>query len=204
MLSDTRYSRRRAPQNNLANKKGAEVSQPCSPRSRAQEVRLQPGIALLMGPQGERNRGQIIHQGDGVAVFGEIDSGEIKLAGVAGFDADVGQLLGDVDGELGFGFFAAGGAEDTAEFPFLGAEGTEEKALATVAFDSEDTGERAGAAQWANFGGHDDGRLRRLLGAKFGVGLQEPSGNELGEGADLLVVLASMLPVGFEAGDPGV
>ncbi len=157
-----------------------------------------------MGPQGERNRGQIIHQGDGVAVFGEIDSGEIKLAGVAGFDADVGQLLGDVDGELGFGFFAAGGAEDTAEFPFLEAEGAEEEAFAAVAFDSEDAGERAGATQRTDFCGYDNGRPGKQQGAEFGVGLQEGSREELGEGANLLVILAGVLPIGFEAGDPGV
>ena len=65
---------------------------------------------MLVRPQSERDGGEVVDQGDGVAVFGEVDGGETKLAGVAGFDADVGQLLGDVDRELGFGFFAAGGA----------------------------------------------------------------------------------------------
>lgn len=51
----------------------------------------------------------------------------------------MGELFGDVDGEFVFGYFAAGGAEDASEFPFVEAEGAEEVALATVAFDAEDS-----------------------------------------------------------------
>ena len=96
---------------------------------------------MFVGPEGEGDGGEVVNERDGVAVFCEIHGGEIELAGVAGFDADMGELLGDVDGELGFGFFTAGGAEDAAEFPFLGAEGTEEKAFAAIAFDAQDAQE---------------------------------------------------------------
>jgi len=56
-----------------------------------------------------------------------------EFASVAGFDADVGQLLGDVDGEFGIGFFAAGGARMRRN-SIPGAEGAEEEAFAAVAF----------------------------------------------------------------------
>jgi hypothetical protein len=67
------------------------------------------------------------------------DGADVVAAGVAGFNADVGELFGDVDGEFVFGFFAAGGAEDAAEFPFVEAEGADEVALAAVAFDAQNS-----------------------------------------------------------------
>jgi len=36
----------------------------------AQEIDLQARIAVFIGPQRERNRGEIVHNGNGVAVFG--------------------------------------------------------------------------------------------------------------------------------------
>jgi hypothetical protein len=78
-----------------------------------------------MGPESERDRGQIIDQGDGVAVFRQIDRAEIKLAGIASFHANVGQLLRYVDRELAFCFFAARRAMNPAKFPLLRAKRTE-------------------------------------------------------------------------------
>jgi len=72
------------------------------------------------------------------------------VAGVAGFYADVGELFGYVDGEFVFGFFAAGGTKDAAEFPFMEAEGTEQMALAAIAFDAEYAEQRGGIAKGAD------------------------------------------------------
>ena len=99
---------------------------------------MEAGVVVFGGPESQGEGGQVVDQGDGVAVFGEVDGADVVAAGVAGFYADVGELFGDVDGELGFGFFAAGGAEDAAEFPFVEAEGAEQVAFAAVAFDAED------------------------------------------------------------------
>ena len=139
-----------------------------------------------------------------MAVFREIHAGEKKLAGVAGFHTDVWQLLCYVDRQLAFGFFAARGAQDAAEFPFLGAERTEEEAFPAVAFHSQDAHERARATKGANPHGHNNGSPRRLRRAKLGVRLQERPREELRERSHLLVVFAGMLPVGFEAGNPGI
>ena len=99
---------------------------------------METRVSVFVGPKRERDCGEVVHERDGIAVFCEVDGSEIELASVAGFDADVGQLLGDVDGELGFGLFATRGAMNPPKFPFLGAKGTEEEAFAAVAFDSED------------------------------------------------------------------
>ena len=61
---------------------------------------------MLVCPEREGDRGEVIDEGDGVAVFGQVDRSEEKLAGVAGFHADVGQLLRDVNWLLALGFFA--------------------------------------------------------------------------------------------------
>src|SRR5438034_10434647 len=83
-------------------------------------------------------------------LFRSVHAGEEKLAGVAGFDADVGQLLGNVDRQFAFLFFAACGAEDSPELPFLGAKGTEQEAFSAVAFGAQYTEQRASAAQGTN------------------------------------------------------
>ena len=54
-----------------------------------------------------------------MAVFGQVDGADLGLAGVTGFDADVGELLGYVDGQFLFVFFAACVAIDSAKIPFL-------------------------------------------------------------------------------------
>src|SRR5260370_34400159 len=86
---------------------------------RAQEIVLEAGVAMLMRPECKGNGGEIVDQWNGVAVFCQVDSLEIELAGVASFDADVGQLLSNVDRQLGFGLFATRRAMNPPKFPFL-------------------------------------------------------------------------------------
>ena len=92
---------------------------------------------MLVGPEGEGKGGEIVDDGDSVAVLGEVDGAEVELAGVAGLDAYVGKLLGDVDGQLVFGFFAASGAEKASKIPLAHAKGAEETALAAVPFETK-------------------------------------------------------------------
>ena len=94
---------------------------------------------MFVSPEGEREGGEVVDDGNGMPIFGEVDGAEEGFAGVAGFHAEVRELFGDVDGKLGLGVFSAGGAEDSAEFPFLEAERAEEVALAAVAFDAQDS-----------------------------------------------------------------
>src|SRR6266446_10346342 len=91
-----------------------------------------------------------------------------------------------------------------AKFPFLGAKRTEQEPLPAVAFHSQYTHERPRPAQWANPHSYNHGGLGRQRCAKLGIRLQKRSRKELRERSDLLVVLAGMLPVGFEACNPGI
>jgi hypothetical protein len=59
---------------------------------------LEAGVAVLLGPERQWNGGEVIDERDGVAVFCQVDGLEIELAGIAGFDANVGQLLRNIDG----------------------------------------------------------------------------------------------------------
>jgi len=107
---------------------------------------VEAGVAVFVGPKGEGEGSEVIDERNGVAVFCEIDGANVELAGFAGFDAHVRELLGDVDGELVFGFFAAGGAEKAAKVPFAHTEGAEKEALAAVSFETKRAKHRQGAA----------------------------------------------------------
>jgi hypothetical protein len=86
---------------------------------------VEAGEGVFLGPEREREGGEVVDDGDGVAVFGEVDGADAGFAGVAGFYAEVGELLGDVDGEFFFVGFGAVGAIDSAEIPLVQAERTQ-------------------------------------------------------------------------------
>jgi len=86
----------------------------------------------------------------------------------------------------------------------LRAKRAEEEAFSAVAFHSQHTHERARATQGTNPHRDDHGRLRRHGRAEFGIRLQERSRQELRERPDLLVVLAAIFPIRFEARNPGI
>src|SRR5713226_942216 len=159
---------------------------------------------MFMRPQTERNRRRVIDQRNGVAVFRQIDRGEKKLAGIAGFHANVRQLLRDVDWKLTFRLFAARGAQDAAEFPLLRTKRTQQESFPAIAFRAQHSREWPRAAHGTNPHGHHHGSPWHQSGAKLGIRLQKRTREELRECADLLVVLAAMFPVRFEAGDPGI
>src|SRR2546430_232965 len=169
-----------------------------------QEVRLQPRIPVLVGPKGERNRRQIIHQWNGVAVFRQVHSCEKKLAGVAGTRAEVGHLSCNIDRLLAFRFLATRRTMNPPKLPLFGAKRTEQRSFSAVTLRPQHSQKGPRAAQWTNPHSHNHGSLRNLRRAKFGIRLQERPREELRERSDLLVVLASMFPVRFQARDPGI
>jgi hypothetical protein len=116
---------------------------------RAEEIGLGAGVVVLDGPEGEGKCGEVVDERDGVAIGGQVDGADVGVTGFTGFYTDVRKLLGNVDRELGFRLLAAGGAEDAAEFPFLGAERAQEEALAPVAFAADDSEQRRAAAEGA-------------------------------------------------------
>src|ERR1700674_5760740 len=157
-----------------------------------------------MRPKRERNRREVINNRDGVAIFCEVDRSKIKLAGIAGFDTDVRELLRYIHRQLVLCFFAARRAENPSEFPFLRTKRTEQKSFPAVAFRPQHAQKRPRPAQRANSRRHNNGSPPHLCGAKLRIGLKECARNELGERANLLIVDTRMLPVSFQARNPGI
>lgn len=137
-------------------------------------------VAVFVGPEGEREGGEVVDGGNGVAVFGQVDGAEVGSASVAGFRADVRELFGNEDGEFGFVGFAAARAEDAAEIPFGGAEAAEEGAFGAVAFGAEDAENGECGAKRTAVGGGSHRWDGGLGGKKSGVGLEESAGEEVG------------------------
>ena len=146
-----------------------------------QQFRLQPRIPLLAGPKREGDCRQIIDERGSVSVFRQIDRREKKLAGITGFHANVRQLLCYVHRQLGFGLFAARGAQDAPKLPLLRTKRAQQKPFPAIAFRPERSQEWTRTAQGANSHGHNNGSPRRQSRAKFGIRLQECSSQELCE-----------------------
>ena len=106
-----------------------------------EKVGLEFGVAVLLCPKVERDRGKFVDKRFGKAAFGHVDALNVGLAGIAAFDADGGKIVCGVDGEFGMVFFAASGADEAAKIPFGEAEAAEQAATASVTLRAED-GER--------------------------------------------------------------
>src|SRR3989442_13546498 len=142
---------------------------------RAQEIGLEARVAVFVGPQGKRNRRQIIDQGDGMAIFGQVNGAEIEFAGIASFHANVRELFRDVDRQLVLGFLTARGAQNPAKLPFLQTKGADQESLAAVALRPQDAQKRARLAQRTHPRCHHDGGPRKLCRAEFRAGLEKRS-----------------------------
>ena len=97
---------------------------------------------MLAGPKRVGNGREVVDKRNGVAVLGQVDRAEIKLAGVAGLDAHVWRFFGDINRQFAFGFFAAGWAQDAAKFPFLRAERAEQESLAAISLGAQHPDQR--------------------------------------------------------------
>ena len=139
------------------------------------------GVAVLVGPEGEGKNSEIIDERDSVAVFCEVNGADVELAGVARFDAHMRELLGDIDGELVFRFFAAGRTKQAAKIPFAHTKRAEEEALATVAFDPESADHGQGTATRADAGRGARLRHGQAGGERLRVGLQKGAQDEFDE-----------------------
>ena len=82
-----------------------------------QEVRLQLGVAVLLGPEIEGHRGDLVNEWLGQSVFCKVNRLQIGLAGVTTFHPNVIKFGRRVHREFGMIFFSAAGAKDAAELP---------------------------------------------------------------------------------------
>src|SRR5580658_644523 len=139
-------------------------------RSHAEQVSLQLGVVVVFGPDIERDGGDFVDDGDGVAVLGEVDGFEIGLAGIAGIDTGGGKFSAGVDGQLVLVLLAASGAHHATILPLGGTERAHEPALGAVAFGAQDAGHRACVAEragGASGGGMNAGARRQIFGVRL-------------------------------------
>src|SRR5215471_8563788 len=87
-------------------------------RSKSHEIGPNLAVVVLGGPEVKGCGGDFVHQRNGVAVERKVDRLEVAVAGVAGFDANRGCVVGSVARKLLVAGFSADRAKDTAELPF--------------------------------------------------------------------------------------
>jgi len=134
---------------------------------------MELGITVLLRPEIEWDGGEFIDEGVGEAVLGEVDRFDVGVAGVAALDADMGELFGSVDRELGVVLLTASGTNDAAEGPLGEAETAEQAAAAAVALLAEDAERGFAIAERAQRKGVTV-KLQRIARAdEFGVGLKK-------------------------------
>src|SRR5207302_720870 len=143
-----------------------------------EQVGLQLGVAILLRPDLQRERGKLIDHGDGQAVFGEVHSIDVGLARIASLDAHMFKLAGGVRREFVKPFFAAGRAYDPAVIPLGEAERADQRALGSVALLAQDADLRFAAANRAD-GRPEAGQIHCPAGGKvLGVRLQQRASKE--------------------------
>ena len=160
-----------------------------------------------MRPQTEGHSGKVVDDGDGVAVFGQIDRTKKIFAGLACLDADVRELLGDIHRKLLLFIFPAVGAKNPAELPFLAAKRTVQEALSAVSFLPEDAKQGQGIASGTAIGRQREGRGKHGARYKLGARLKEGARQKFFERFARFVswrrFLQSCHPEFFESCAPG-
>src|SRR5713101_510875 len=144
----------------------------------AQQVELQLGVAVLLRPEIQGNRGKLIHNWDGKPVLGEVHGLDVHLAGVAGLDAHVLELAGCVSCQLLKPLLPAARADDLAVVPLRQAERANQGALGPMALLAQNSHLRLPRAHRAGRRPEAGQFDLSAAGEMFGVGLQERPGKK--------------------------
>ena len=107
------------------------------------------GIAALLRPEIEWNRGEFIDQGNGQTVLAQVNRLDISVACIAAFHPDIRKLFGSINRKFGMVFFVAAGADDAAELPLTQAESTKQIAPRSLAQRTKHSHHRLAAAEGA-------------------------------------------------------
>lgn len=140
---------------------------------------MELSVSALLRPEVEGDRGEFVDERVGKAVLAEVNGLDVGVACVAALDADIGELVGGIDRQLGVVFLVATGADDAAKLPLAQAESAEQVAAGTLAQRTQH-GQRGFAAAERTQRMTVALELKRHPGAdEFGVGLEEGEGEKL-------------------------
>src|SRR5690349_10426779 len=114
--------------------------------SHSHEVQLDFSVAVITRPEVEGGGGDFIHDGFGVAVFRQINTLDVALAGVARLDTHVIKIVSRVHRQFAVVLLPTAGTKDPAKTPLAKAERALQEALASLALGSQDRQSGAPAA----------------------------------------------------------
>src|SRR5271165_437359 len=117
---------------------------------------------MLMRPKRKRNRREIVHHRDGIAIFRQVDRSNIKLASLASLHTNMWKLLRDIHGQFFFFLFPASGTKNPPKLPLMAAKRTDHAALPAVTFEPQHSKQGPPSAQRANSRRRQNRRHRRL------------------------------------------
>src|SRR4051794_39595527 len=107
-------------------------------------------ISLLSGPQVQRSRRDFVDEWDSQPANSHVDGFDVMLAGVAGKDCHVGQVVRGVTRKLMVVFFSAPRADHATELPLAQAERAQQMPLSAIAFLPQHRRLRRAIAIWAS------------------------------------------------------
>src|ERR1019366_473045 len=147
-------------------------------RLHAQQVRLNPVVALVAGPDVQRERRNVVHRGHHLGVPSHVHAQQVAVTVSASLDADVRKLRRRVDREVIEALFAARRAQDAPELPLPTAQRAHQRSPRTLVLLPKHGHHRSAPAAGTQRDGIGDGPGR--FGAdSLGVGSQEGPGEKL-------------------------
>src|SRR5580658_3741897 len=116
-------------------------------RSTTEKIRLQPAVTMLVRPERQRNRREIVHHWHRISILREIDRSNKKLASLASLHPNMRELLCHIHRKFLLFFLPARGAQNPPELPLVRAKRADHAALSAVALDPQHSKQCPPAAQ---------------------------------------------------------
>src|ERR1051325_4095313 len=117
-----------------------------------EKIRIKLGVSVLVSPKIQSHGGQLVHYGYGAAVPSQIHGLDVGLATVARFHAHVKEIGCRENWKLVLVFRSTARAKYAAKRPFSRADGTEKRALCSIALSAQNADHRPGIAEGAGWG----------------------------------------------------
>src|ERR1700693_1455419 len=146
--------------------------------SHLHEVGLQLRISVLLRPEIERNRGDLIYDWLGQPIPGEVHRLQIGLASVTTLHAHVLEFGGGGNREFAVILLAATRAQNSAKLPFGKTKRADQRAPSAIALLSQNPESRLSAAERADRVGVAIPLDPGTRAHEFGVGLEKRAGGE--------------------------